>query len=205
MTSILRAELTFETYFIEDKIGSSNTEYHFAFKFKNTGNNNIKITDKFSSCTCTVASLEKDIYAPNESGKIVGVFHIGNKTGIQENEIFLQTDNLGQSKIKLVLKIHIEKLVEIKPSLVVWNKGDAPNAKFISLKLSDSEKAKIISIESTSENFIANRETDSNSEKKFRLKILPKSTNESVRGMIKLKIKPEDKVEKTFFIHTVIK
>ena len=205
ITHLAYAELSFDKYIIEDSVSSAVSEYAFAFNLKNTGGNTIKITDISSSCACTVASLEKKSYAPNESGILKGVFRIGGKVGTQENEILLQTDNLGQSKIKLMLRVHIEKLLEAKPSLLFWRKSGDPAEKLATVKLGDLADVKIVSIESDNESFSAKHEPSKDSPKQFILKVSPKSTNEPARGMIKIKAKAENQAEKTFFIHTIIK
>src|SRR3954452_5982379 len=62
------------------------------FKYKNTGNKPIKITEAHSSCGCAVAAPPKDPIAPGESGEIVATFTIGARVGEQTKTVEVRTD-----------------------------------------------------------------------------------------------------------------
>ncbi len=53
------------------------------FEFKNTSNRAVTITGLDTSCSCTLAELEKRIYAPGESGRVHVMFEVGDQTGLQ--------------------------------------------------------------------------------------------------------------------------
>ncbi|MEO7168141.1 MAG: DUF1573 domain-containing protein, partial [Chthoniobacterales bacterium] len=51
------------------------------FKYKNTGDQPVRITSVHASCGCTTAALAKDVVEPNESGEITATFTIGDRSG----------------------------------------------------------------------------------------------------------------------------
>ena len=82
---ITYAELLFECEVLECEIPQSQSQYKFSFKFKNVSSNSIRILSVKSSCSCTVATPEENIYKPNESGEIKGIFGAGKKGALVLN------------------------------------------------------------------------------------------------------------------------
>lgn len=197
----LLASLKFEKIIQDTSISAGTTSYAFTFPFKNIGNNDIKILSVSTTCSCTVANLDKKIYAPNESGEISGTFNIGNRVGLQEKEISLQTDDISQSQIKLFLKIKILNLVEFKPRLLYWKKDANPEAKNVEIKISDS-KWKIESICCNEKNFTIKNVSENGLCKVY---IVPISTEKCLRDSIKLTLKDPNGISKTFIFHALIK
>ncbi len=90
------------------------------YRFKNTSDKLIKITDMISSCGCTVADLTKFDYAPNEEGDIIVTLDTTLKEGLITKTITLKTDFPSRSEIHLSLAARVkmpphpdEKSVEI--------------------------------------------------------------------------------------------
>ena len=55
------------------------------YPFVNVGKTPIKIKEVKTSCGCTTATLDKEVYAPGEKGKITATFEINGRTGPQDN------------------------------------------------------------------------------------------------------------------------
>ena len=79
------------------------TEYHFgnisqgsivehSFKFTNTGNADLVITNAKGSCGCTVPNYPKEPIAPGESGEINVKFDSKNRSGSQYKTVTLTTN-----------------------------------------------------------------------------------------------------------------
>ena len=136
---ITYAELLFECEVLECEIPQSQSQYKFSFKFKNVSSNSIRILSVKSSCSCTVATLEENIYKPNESGEIKGIFNIGNRQGLQEQEIIVHTDSVSQSLIKLRLKINLLDDYEINPRLLYWERATESVSKEVTLVIRNPE------------------------------------------------------------------
>ena len=136
---ITYAELLFECEVLECEIPQSQSQYKFSFKFKNVSSNSIRILSVKSSCSCTVATPEENIYKPNESGEIKGIFNIGNRQGLQEQEIIVHTDSVSQSLIKLRLKINLLDDYEINPRLLYWERATESVSKEVTLVIRNPE------------------------------------------------------------------
>ncbi len=195
------AELKFDKEKIEDVIFQNTGPYIFIFKFKNESTVKTKIKKIETTCSCTVATLDKKAYAYNDSGEIKGRFNIAGKVGRQEQSIIVHTDDISQSQIKLLLKIKILNPVEIKPRLVYWEKGTKLETKIITLTIIDS-KWKIDSISCDESKFTIKCSEENG---KYTIAVTPVSTDESLRDVIKIKLKDDKGSSKTFVVHALVK
>lgn len=59
----------------------------YAFKFTNTGNGNLVITNVSSSCGCTVPEFTKEPLKPGETGNIKVTFDSRNRRGFQNKSV----------------------------------------------------------------------------------------------------------------------
>jgi hypothetical protein len=74
------------------------------FEFKNTSKIAVHILGVTTSCGCTEATPSTSEVKPGESGAIDVLFTIGQRTGLQEKDITLLTDD---SKVPVRLKLKI--------------------------------------------------------------------------------------------------
>lgn len=74
----------------------------YSFKFKNTGDNDLLITDAKGSCGCTVPDYPREAIKPGESGKIRVSFDSKKKSGQQLKSI---TISANTQKMKEILRI----------------------------------------------------------------------------------------------------
>lgn len=74
----------------------------YSFKFKNTGDNDLIITDAKGSCGCTVPDYPREAIKPGESGKIKVSFDSKKKSGQQLKSITIFANT---QKLKEILKI----------------------------------------------------------------------------------------------------
>ena len=87
------AKLSIEKKLIHAVVPVSSSEYSFSYPFKNTGDRVVKILKITTTCGCTKAEADREVYAPGESGKITGVFEIGDRVGRQGKKIYVETDD----------------------------------------------------------------------------------------------------------------
>ena len=198
---ITYAELLFECEVLECEIPQSQSQYKFSFKFKNAGSNSIKILSVKSSCSCTVATPEENMYKPNESGEIKGIFNIGNRRGVQEQEIIVHTDNVSQSLIKLKLKINLLDDYEVNPRLLYWKKATESVSKEVTLVIRNPEWV-LSNIKYDKNKFTANvvRNKD-----KYVIIIKPVSPEIAIRDLLKISLENKSHETKTFALHALIK
>lgn len=177
------AHLSFNTQIIEDEISEDSNTYPFEFKFKNTGNNTINITNISTTCGCTIAKCDKNTYKPNENGTISGVFSLGDKDGIQEKTITVDTNDIENKHYILTLKIAIKRTIIISPRILIWRIGSSDNSKTI--KIQSVNPIKISSIICDSDNFVILKKEN---KKDPSIYITPKSTNIKTNSKVKITI-----------------
>lgn len=201
MPYITYAELLFECEVLECEIPQSQSQYKFSFKFKNINSNSIKIISVKSSCLCIVTTPEVNTYKLNESGEIKGVFNIGNKRGLQEQEIIVHTDNVSQSLIKLKLKINLLDDYEVNPRLLYWKKATESVSKEVTLVIRNPEWV-LSNIKYDKNKFTANvvRNKD-----KYVIIIKPVSPEIAIRDLLKISLENKSHETKTFALHALIK
>lgn len=201
MPYITYAELLFECEVLECEIPQSQSQYKFSFKFKNVSSNSIRILSVKSSCSCTVATPEENIYKPNESGEIKGIFNIGNRQGLQEQEIIVHTDSVSQSLIKLKLKINLLDDYEINPRLLYWERATESVSKEVTLVIRNPEWV-LSNIKYDKNKFTVNvvRNKD-----KYVIIVKPVSPEIAIRDLLKISLENKSHETKTFALHALVK
>ncbi len=201
MPYITYAELLFECEVLECEIPQSQSQYKFSFKFKNVSSNSIRILSVKSSCSCTVATPEENIYKPNESGEIKGIFNIGNRQGLQEQEIIVHTDSVSQSLIKLRLKINLLDDYEINPRLLYWERATESVSKEVTLVIRNPEWV-LSNIKYDKNKFTVNvvRNKD-----KYVIIVKPVSPEIAIRDLLKISLENKSHETKTFALHALVK
>jgi hypothetical protein len=77
------------------------------FKFKNTGNNDLIISDARGSCGCTVPEWPKEPIKPGKGGEIKVVFDSAHKSGVQSKTVTINA-NTEPAAIVLMIKGTVE-------------------------------------------------------------------------------------------------
>lgn len=68
----------------------------YSFKFTNTGNRDLLITDATSSCGCTVPEWPKEPIKPGQSSYMKVVFNSAGKEGYTEKEIIIRANTVPE-------------------------------------------------------------------------------------------------------------
>ncbi len=76
------------------------------FEFKNTAKQRVRVLEVRTSCGCTEATPTASEFAPGESGTLWVLFTIGTRTGPQEKEIVVLSDDT-KVPTRLVLKVNL--------------------------------------------------------------------------------------------------
>ena len=79
----------------------------YDFKFKNSGNSDLVITDAKGSCGCTVPEYPKEAIKPGEPGEIKVSFNSAGKSGKQAKSVTLFC-NIKEGKKVLHINSNIE-------------------------------------------------------------------------------------------------
>jgi len=93
------------------------------YTFKNSGSTPVKVTSVTTSCGCTTTQLDKQSYAPGETGKLTALFEIGSRSGPQEKTITVVSNDGTAATTTLVLRVDIPELVALSPRLLIWSRG----------------------------------------------------------------------------------
>jgi hypothetical protein len=86
------------------------------FKFTNTGQGLLKITNVKSTCGCTVAQLDKKEYAPGESGTIKATYTAPNTTTATQKSIYVLSNDKANPNVRLTIKAEVVQIVQALPA-----------------------------------------------------------------------------------------
>lgn len=108
-------EQAFQTQF-------GDTDVRTSYAFTNTSEQTIEITKTSATCGCTVPTLEKKIYQPNETGELNAVFTIGSRQGKQRKVITVVTKNEAGEEASYELKLNVDIPVPVTfaPRVRFW-------------------------------------------------------------------------------------
>ncbi len=158
--SISHGELVFENVLVEGTANFGAEAFPFGFRYSNEGDSPIRITGVSSSCGCTTTALESPIVEAGSSGVISGVFHLGDRKGLQEKTIRVRTDHPSAPEVILRLKVTIPNTLTISPRLLLWRVNDQPEERVLQLSLNPDAQGEIISISSDDPAFSLREEVD---------------------------------------------
>jgi hypothetical protein len=127
------------------------------FAFSNRGQHSVTIVRAEPSCGCTVPSLEKYTFAPEEKGVMTVLFDGKNLTGVQEKTIHVVTDDMPNATT-LTLRVTIPDWITVTPRFLTWVVGEELEAKESLLVLNPKGDIKITSTKPNSPNLSATLE-----------------------------------------------
>ncbi len=181
-----RAELTWEKKEIELHPKPTDPTAVANFQYENKGTKPVKITSVKSSCGCTVASSKKDDVAPGEKGEITATFNIGGRTGTQEKAVTVTTDDPAQPLINLMLKVVVPVALEVQPTFVYWQNGEATTAKVIRVKAAKEFAITKLDVTSSDPQFTTKVEKGS-APGEFTITVQPKETSQLSNATLTIK------------------
>ena len=179
------AELVFEQSELElhPAVGDATAVGHF--KYENKGDKTVAIKNVSTSCGCTAASA-KNSAEPGEKGEVTATFTMGDRIGTQQKAIAVATDDAAHPTITLNLKVVIPQVLEVQPTLLYWQAGEAAKPKIISAKAGKDISIKKLDVSSSNPDFTTKVEQPSANE--FRISVKPQQTIKA--GAATLTIKP---------------
>jgi hypothetical protein len=89
------------------------------FVFKNTGNDQLIISDVQSSCSCTPAYIEKDkkVYAPGESGRIFAGYN-DTQLGQAIKHVYVSSNDTVNPRVEIAIMADIVAPVDYEPKKI---------------------------------------------------------------------------------------
>jgi hypothetical protein len=161
------------------------------FKYENKGDKPIHINNVRTSCGCTTAALAKNDVAPGEKGEIVATLKAGDRVGLQQKTVTVETDDPKQPQTILTLKATIVQLLELQPAFVSWQANENPKPKTILAKAGKGVTIKNLEVASSTPDFTTKVEPGSTAGE-FKISVAPRDTGHQATA--NLTIKPDSSV-----------
>jgi len=158
------------------------------FKYENKGAKPIHINSVHTSCGCTTAALQKNDVAPGEKGEIVATLKTGDRTGLQQKTVTVETDDPQHPQTILTLKAMIAQILELQPAFVFWQANEDPQPKTILAKAGKGVTIKSLEVTSSAPEFTTKVEPGSTAGE-FRIIVQPRETAHQITA--NLTIKPD--------------
>lgn len=156
------------------------------FKYENKGDTPVHFKAVRPSCGCTTAALPKNDVAPGEKGEITATFNIGDRTGLQQKTITVETDDPQNPTTVLTLKATIAQLLDLQPAFVFWQSGEEAKPKTILAKAAKGVTIKNLEVTSSSADFTTKVEPGSGAGE-FKINVQPKDTTHSLNATLTIK------------------
>ena len=84
-------------------------ELEVAFRFKNTGNKALIISNVSAQCGCTIPETPKEPFAPGQEGVIKAKFNSDNRGGSTNTKEVYVVANTDPGRTVLVFKVEVQK------------------------------------------------------------------------------------------------
>ena len=118
------SELTFETTSRSYTLDWDESAAVLVFPFVNQGEHEVTIRRVATSCGCTsiFPGIQRTI-KPGEKGKVKARYEAGDRTGIQIEKLYIQTDEGGEKVHTLQLLITLPQVARLAPGVLSWKHG----------------------------------------------------------------------------------
>jgi hypothetical protein len=156
------------------------------FKYENKGDKPVHFNAVRPQCGCTTAALAKNDVAPGEKGEITATFTIGERTGLQQKTITVETDDPKAPTTVLKLNATIAQMLDLQPGFVQWEAGETAKPKTIVAKAAKEVTVKNIEVTSSSADFTAKVEPGS-APGEFKINVQPKDTDKPLNATLTVK------------------
>ena len=185
LASAANCELVWEQTELELRpaIGDDTAVGHF--KYQNKGDKPVAIKNVSTSCGCTAATA-KNSAEPGEKGEVTATFKIGDRTGMQQKMITVVTDDPAHPTTSLTLKVAIPQVLELQPTFVYWQAGEATKPKTILAKAGKDVSVKSLDVSSSSPDFLVKVEPGPSADQ-FRIDVEPRQTAQPAAATLTIK------------------
>ncbi len=146
------------------------------FKYENVGTTPVHFNAVRTSCGCTAAKPAKDDVAPGEKGEITATLQIGDRTGLQQKSVTVETNDPKSPSTILQLKANIPALIEVQPAFVFWDATEPLKPKTINVHAPKDSPVTKVAVTS-SDAAIAAKITPGASPKDWVISVEPKDRN----------------------------
>ena len=153
------------------------------FNFQNVGKTPITISTIKASCNCITVLVNKKTFQPKETGTVTAQFEFGRRTGLQEHQIAVATDDPKNPVSVLRLRTMISSPLTITPASLFWSVGDPVAFKAIQLKVETTAPIQVTKVSSDGTRFVSELKAKTPG-REYAITVVPKDTATPVREII---------------------
>jgi len=160
------------------------------FNFQNKGAGTLVISDISKVCGCTVTTLDKKYYAPEEKGTIKVQFSADNGIGVRAKQMYVFSNDKDNPRVELTIRAAITKKVVCEPAQLDYKlKGDNAGVAEITIQSVDNQPFAITGFSSTSDAVTAKFDPNQQASKfVLQTKIDPQKMGASSNGRIEIAV-----------------
>ena len=136
------------------------------FRFKNIGDDVLKIKKVKKTCGCTVPQLSKKEYEPGESGTVKVTYSASKRAGAVSKHLYIQSNDKLNPKVTLTIKGEVARKVNVEPKrLKLILKDENAGCPPITITSLDKEPFSIKKFKSTGNCIFADFDTSKKAQK----------------------------------------
>jgi hypothetical protein len=180
-----QAQLRWETRSLEFHPSPSDTKVVADFPFTNTGRHPVKIKRVQTSCGCTTATPEKEVYAPGEKGKITAIFEIGSRSGEQQKNVYVSTDAPKEPDVVLTFKATIAKVLDVDPIFLNWQRDEELRPKTVNVTVMNGFPVTHLTVTCSNLNIAAEVKHKEGS-RNFQIVVTPRKTEDGIGAGVEI-------------------
>jgi len=121
------------------------------FKFKNVGDDVLKLEPPKPSCGCTIASLKPDTLQPGETGELTFTLDLGLSRVTMEKHISVTSNDPKTPEVSLTIKVDFTPLYDLNPTTLAPNLAFGVNEteQFATFSRTDGKPLRIVKLEAS--------------------------------------------------------
>jgi len=181
------ASLKFDETDKEVQAGADAKTIVVDFNFKNESEEVVIIDRYDAACTCINAQIKggKLIYKPGDTGVIRAAFDMSLFSGTVDKSVavWLKGDPVNKPSIVLNTQIIIPVLVEVEPKTLIWEVGEKPAAKTVTLTMNHTEPIRVTAVSGADARFKQELKVIEEG-KKYEVVVTPAATDKVGMGVI---------------------
>ncbi|MBT7304681.1 MAG: DUF1573 domain-containing protein [Victivallales bacterium] len=182
--------LVWENEAIEFKVKPGDTEAKVEFRFANKGRRPVRILRLRTTCGCTAAVADKQVYQRGETGSVTATFRFQGRTGVQLKTVRVTTDDPKKPTTTLQLSGTLPWNVRLNERLLIWKLGSAPIPLEVFVQTNPDQDLKLAKVDLDSRAFSCKLKS-TKTPGRYRLVFTPRSTAEATQGVAALRTKPK--------------
>lgn len=189
-----RAGLKWDETTVEVRTGPNDQMAVAHFKYQNTGAAPVRFKSVKPACGCTTVQSQPEQVLPGEKGEITARLNIGDRTGLQEKTVTVDTDDLTTPTTVLTIKAFIPQQLEVSPTFLFWQSGETAKPKIINVRVSKNWQFPVRGIKANASNWDFQTKVEKISNDEFKVEVQPRDTSRSASATVT--IEPEDSARK---------